>query len=89
MLTRAGPQRCGSAGAGALHLPDGPTPDLHRRKSTKPQKNQIKTLLNTIASPPMRRRTGDNFLKPNQKLNAMLQRILRADYTFPDGKQLR
>ncbi|KAL4418722.1 hypothetical protein ABPG77_008593 [Micractinium sp. CCAP 211/92] len=33
-------------------------------------------------------RTGDNYLKPNQKLNAMLQRILRADYTFPDGKQL-
>lgn len=39
--------------------------------------------------PLTRRRTGDNFLKPNQKLNAMLQRILRADYTFPDGRHLR
>lgn len=35
------------------------------------------------------RRPGDENLKPNQKLNVMLQRILRADYTFPKGKVLR
>lgn len=35
------------------------------------------------------RRPGDENLKPNQKLNVMLQRILRADYTFPKGKALR
>jgi serine/threonine-protein kinase SRK2 len=34
------------------------------------------------------RRPGDENLKPNQKLNVMLQRILRADYTFPKGKVL-
>lgn len=36
-----------------------------------------------------RRRPGDENLKPNQKLNAMLQRILKADYTFPPDKPLR
>jgi hypothetical protein len=35
------------------------------------------------------RRPGDEHLKPNQKLNVMLQRILRADYTFPPNKNLR
>lgn len=35
------------------------------------------------------RRPGDENLKPNQKLNAMLQRILKADYTFPPDKPLR
>ncbi|KAL4425747.1 hypothetical protein ABPG75_009763 [Micractinium tetrahymenae] len=34
------------------------------------------------------RRPGDENLKPNQKLNAMLQRILKADYTFPPDKPL-
>ncbi|PSC74454.1 sulfur stress regulator [Micractinium conductrix] len=34
------------------------------------------------------RRQGDDFLKPNQRLNAMLQRVLRADYAFPPTKQL-
>ena len=28
-------------------------------------------------------------MKPNQKLNVMLQRILRADYSFPPDKPLR
>ena len=28
-------------------------------------------------------------MKPNQKLNVMLQRILRADYSFPADKPLR
>jgi len=35
------------------------------------------------------RRHGDEFLKPNQRLNTMLQRILRADYNFPAQRQLR
>jgi hypothetical protein len=41
--------------------------------------------------PPTRacRRPGDEHLKPNQKLNVMLQRILRADFTFPPNKNLR
>ena len=38
---------------------------------------------------PACRRQGDDFLKPNQRLNAMLQRVLRADYAFPPTKQLR
>ncbi len=35
------------------------------------------------------RRPGDEALKPNQCLNAMLQRILKADYSFPPQKNLR
>lgn len=35
------------------------------------------------------RRSGDDAMKPNQKLNVMLQRILRADYSFPADKPLR
>lgn len=34
------------------------------------------------------RRPGDDAYGPNQKLNVMLQRILVADYVFPDSKQL-
>ncbi|KAI7844334.1 hypothetical protein COHA_002132 [Chlorella ohadii] len=34
------------------------------------------------------RRPGDDAMKPNQKLNVMLQRILRADYSFPADKPL-
>ncbi|EFN57458.1 hypothetical protein CHLNCDRAFT_57249 [Chlorella variabilis] len=34
------------------------------------------------------RRPGDEHLKPNQKLNVMLQRILRADFTYPRNKTL-
>ena len=34
------------------------------------------------------RRSGDAALKPNQKLNAMLQRILEADYSFPANRPL-
>lgn len=36
-----------------------------------------------------RRRPGDDAMKPNQKLNVMLQRILRADFSFPADKPLR
>lgn len=38
---------------------------------------------------PVCRRPGDDAYGPNQKLNVMLQRILVADYVFPDSKQLR
>ncbi|KAL4452724.1 hypothetical protein ABPG75_008386 [Micractinium tetrahymenae] len=34
------------------------------------------------------RRPGDNAYGPNQKLNLMLQRILVADYAFPENKAL-
>ncbi|KAL4423944.1 hypothetical protein ABPG75_001245 [Micractinium tetrahymenae] len=33
-------------------------------------------------------REGDAYLKPNQKLSAMLQRILRGEYAFPPGRKL-
>lgn len=35
------------------------------------------------------RRAGDDLYGPNQKLNVMLQRILVADYVFPESKVLR